>query len=72
MKKRFIEWDGARWPLRHLASAHGIAPGTLYYRLRVLGETPTGIARALATGIVSRSEAGRRGALASPWGKSVI
>lgn len=65
--RRFIEWGGQKWPLTQLARAHGLSPGTFSYRLSRFGESSTGIQRALCTGLVDRSEAGRRGAMRSPW-----
>lgn len=58
---RFIEYQQHRWRFVDLARSHHINPGTLYHRLERFGETATGIARALATGIVSREQAGKRG-----------
>ena len=64
---RFIEYQGSRWRLTALARSHHLDPATLWRRLERFGETPTGIQRALATGIMTRSAAGRRGAERSPW-----
>lgn len=58
---RFIEYQQHRWRFVDLARSHHINPGTLYHRLERFGETATGIARALATGIMSREQAGKRG-----------
>ncbi len=58
---RFIEYQQHRWRFTELARSHHISPGTLYHRLERFGETATGIARALATGIMSREQAGKRG-----------
>ena len=57
---RFIEYQQHRWRFVDLARSHHINPGTLYHRLERFGETATGIARALATGIMSREQAGKR------------
>lgn len=64
---RFVEFEGRHWLISHLAREHHIAPGTFHNRLIRFGETPTGIARSLATGILTRSQAGKRGAARSPW-----
>jgi hypothetical protein len=64
---RFIRYDNRDWRLTELARRHHLAPGTLHNRLNRFGETATGIARALATGIMTRSQAGQRGASRSPW-----
>lgn len=58
---RFIEYQQHRWRFVDLARSHHISPGALYHRLERFGETATGIARALATGIMSREQAGKRG-----------
>lgn len=58
---RFIEYQQHRWRFIDLARSHHINPGTLYNRLERFGETATGIARALATGVMSREQAGKRG-----------
>lgn len=65
--RRFIEFDGRLWGICELARTYRLAPTTLWRRLERFGETPTGIHRALATGIMSREEAGRIGAARSPW-----
>lgn len=64
---RWIEWQGEHWHLATLAHVHHLAPATLFRRLERFGETPTGIQRALATGIMTREAAGKRGAERSPW-----
>lgn len=64
---RFIEFDGRNWRLSELARSHGLTPGTLHGRLARFPATSTGIARALATGIQTREQAGRAGAKKSPW-----
>ncbi|MCB1771956.1 MAG: hypothetical protein KDJ31_19990 [Candidatus Competibacteraceae bacterium] len=64
---RFIRYDNHEWRLSQLARRYHLAPGTLSRRLDRFGETATGIARALATGILTREQSGRRGALKSPW-----
>lgn len=64
---RFIEWQGQQWIVSHLAREHGINPGTFHGRLHRFGETTTGIARALATGVLSPSERGLLGKQKSPW-----
>lgn len=63
-RKRWIEWGGERWTLSQLAESHGIHRATLRYRIDV-AKLP--VARALATGIKTMQEAGRRGAAASMW-----
>lgn len=64
---RWIEFEGTRWRMVDLARAYCISPGTLGHRLDRFGETATGIRRALATGIATRSQAGKIGAAHSPW-----
>ena len=63
-KRRFIEWQGQTWTLTSLAREHGLHPATLKSRLDV-ARLP--LARALATGLCSKSEAGRRSAAKSTW-----
>jgi len=63
-RRRWIEYDGRRLTLRGWAADAGIAPGTLADRL---DRRHLPIARALATGVLSREESGRRGGLASYW-----
>ena len=60
---RWIDYEGRRWRLTELAKAHGLKPQTL--ASRIARGLP--IARALATGICTAAEAGRRGAAASGW-----
>jgi len=64
---RWIEFDGGRWRVAQLARAYALSPATLSHRLERFGETATGIQRALTTGIMTRSQAGRAGATRSPW-----
>lgn len=64
---RFVEYDSRTWRLSELARAYHIPRGTLRGRLERFGETATGISRALATGIMTREQAGRIGASRSPW-----
>lgn len=64
---RFIEYEGSLWRLTALARSHHLAPTTLAHRLERFGATPTGIRRALSTGIIDCREAGRIGASRSPW-----
>lgn len=64
---RFINYDDRNWRLTELAHAYQLAPTTLWRRLERFGETSSGIVRALTTGIMSRSESGKRGAEKSPW-----
>ena len=64
---RWIEYHGVRYRLSALASEHGLAVGTLWSRL----ERGMSVERALATGIVTRDAAGRRGRDTSPWGEWV-
>lgn len=66
-KQRFIEFDGKAWRIGALAQSRGLACGTLAARIERFGETATGIARALATGIMTREAAGKRGADRSCW-----
>ena len=64
---RFIVWEGREWTLNQLARAHHLAHSTLNHRLDRFGATPTGIQRALATGLVDCRRAGRLGAQRSGW-----
>lgn len=64
---RFIDYQGKQWRVSHLARAYGLAPRTLDHRIERFGETSTGIARALATGLMSCAMAGRIGATRSAW-----
>ena len=59
---RWITWNNETRTLRGWAMLVGMAPGTLADRLERLP-----LERALATGLVTRQEAGRRGKLASGW-----
>ena len=60
---RWIDYEGRRWRLSDLAREHGLKPQTLASRI----DRGLPIARALATGICTVVEAGRRGAAASDW-----
>ena len=64
---RFIHYDDRDWRLTELAQAYQLAPTTLYHRLERFGDSASGIARALTTGIMSREASGRLGASRSPW-----
>jgi hypothetical protein len=64
---RFITYNARQWRFSELARAHRIPVGTLHARINRFGDTATGIARSLATGILTREAAGRRGAQQSPW-----
>jgi len=64
---RWITTPSGPMRLSALAYCYGLAPSTLSHRLDRFGETSTGLARALATGIMSREQAGRIGAARSPW-----
>lgn len=66
-KPRFIRYADRDWQLTDLARHYHIAPGTLRGRLGRFGETATGISRSLATGIMTRADAGKVGASRSPW-----
>jgi hypothetical protein len=57
-KARWIEWDGRTWRLTELAVSVGLKPQTLAARV----DRGYEIGRALATGLCSLEEAGRRGA----------
>jgi len=63
-KRRWIEYDGRRLTLRGWAAEAGLAPGTLLDRL---DRRHLPMARALATGLLGRQEAGQRGRGMSPW-----
>lgn len=65
--RRFITTTSGQWGLSELARRHHLAPGTLSKRLNRLGYTATGLQRALATGIMTHSQAGQIGASRSPW-----
>ena len=62
-KKRWITHQGTDWRLSDLARAHHLKPQTLAGRL----DRGMPVERALATGICSKAEAGRRG-FAAGWG----
>jgi hypothetical protein len=64
---RFITWEGREWTLNRLARAYHLPTSTLNHRLARFGATPTGIQRALATGVIDCRAAGRIGAQRSPW-----
>lgn len=64
---RFIVWEGREWTLNRLARAYHLPVSTLNHRLARFGETPTGIQRALATGLIDCRRAGQIGASRSPW-----
>lgn len=66
-RKRFVQWEGRAWLLSDLARTAGLPAGTLSDRLRRFGDGPSGIARALATGVQTRAQAGLKGAARSPW-----
>jgi hypothetical protein len=57
-KARWIDWEGCRWRLTDLAIVNGLKPQTLAARI----DRGYPLARALATGLCSLEEAGRRGA----------
>lgn len=65
--RRFIEYAGQSWRLTELARASNLAPTTLFRRIERFGETPSGIQRAVTTGLMTHEAAGRRGASRSPW-----
>lgn len=62
-RQRWITVSGRTLTLTAWATTAGLRPQTLAARL-ARGLSPE---RALATGLVSREEAGRRGGHASPW-----
>lgn len=64
---RFILYDNRPWRISELARHHHLAVGTLSGRLARFGESATGLQRALATGIMSRRQAGQIGASRSCW-----
>jgi len=64
---RWIPTPSGPMRLSALANRYGLAPSTLSHRLDRFGETSTGLARALATGLMSREQSGRMGAARSPW-----
>ena len=55
-KPRWIKWDGRTWRLTELAVSVGLKPQTLASRV----DRGYEIGRALATGLCSSEEAGRR------------
>jgi hypothetical protein len=57
---RWVTHNHREWRLSDLARAYGLAPQTLAGRL----DRGLPVQRALCTGLVSRSEAGRRGSRA--------
>lgn len=61
-KARIIRWDSKDWMLSDLARAHNLKPQTLASRL----DRGYELGRALATGLCSLEEAGRRG-LQNGW-----
>jgi hypothetical protein len=63
----FITYDQQQWTVTGLARRYGLPPSTLRHRVERFGATATGIQRALATGIMTREQAGRRGAERSCW-----
>lgn len=63
-KHRFINHAGISWRLSDLAREHHLLPQTLASRL----DRGLPVARALATGICTTSQSGRRGAAA--WSRS--
>lgn len=60
---RWVIYEGRQWRLTELAAAHHLLPQTLASRI----DRGLPIPRALATGLLSMAEAGRRGAAVSPW-----
>lgn len=66
-KARFISWANDTWTLSRLAKAYHLPTSTLNHRLERIGETSTGIARALATGVIDCRKAGSIGAKKSYW-----
>ena len=59
-KLRWIVWQGKQWRLTELAVTHHIRPQTLAARI----DRGYPLERALATGLCSPEDAGRRGAFA--------
>lgn len=66
-RPRFVIYEDRTWRISELARRHKLAVGTLSGRLARFGESAFGIQRALATGIMTREQAGQRGALRSSW-----
>ena len=60
---RWVEYKGERWRLSVLATTAGLLPQTLAGRI----DRGYAVSRALATGLCTLQEAGRRGARVSPW-----
>jgi hypothetical protein len=60
---RWIDWNGARWRLSDLARATHLKPQTLAGRI----DRGLPIDRALATGICTMCEAGRRSVRSSAF-----
>jgi hypothetical protein len=60
---RLVHYRGDAWRLSDLARAHGLLPQTLAGRLH----RGYPLDRALHAGLCTRSEAGRRGYVASRW-----
>jgi hypothetical protein len=65
--RRFIVWEGLEWTISRLARAYHLPTSTLNHRLERFGATPTGIQRALATGLIDCRHAGLIGKSRSPW-----
>jgi len=66
--RRFIVWEGREWTLNQLARTYHLPTSTLNHRLERFGATPTGIQRALATGLIDCRRAGLIGKSRSPCG----
>lgn len=64
---RWIEYQGGWWNLSQLAKSGNLPVGTFAARLERFGCDEAGITRALATGVISRQQAGIRGKEHSPW-----
>ena len=62
-RARWITFDGRTLRLTEWAIEYNLRPQTLAGRL----DRGLPVARALATGLCSMAEAGRRAAMASPW-----
>ena len=62
-KIRFVDVNGDMWRLSDLAREHDLLPQTLASRL----DRGLPVERALATGILTKAEAGARG-FAAGWG----
>lgn len=61
-KIRMICYRGQQWRMSDLARAHGLLPQTLARRLATME-----IERAVTMPVLTHSEAGRRGYVASCW-----